>query len=120
LAEGFEAYRNGRYFDAHELWDESRRQRPEQQEAVRELLNALILVATAMHKLHRAKSPSSAAQLLEVALDKLRGTSDGTLGVAVAELTADVERIHGELDGAPSQSSAQIDPSLVPQIRTKS
>jgi uncharacterized protein len=119
LADGFEAYRNGRYFDAHELWEESRRQRPEDQETTRELLKGLILIATAMHKLHRAKSPSGAAQLLEVALHKLQGASDGTLGVAVAELVADVERIHAQLEEVVSQSSAEIDPTHVPQIRTQ-
>ena len=120
LLEGFEAYRNGRYFDAHELWEESRRQRPEDQETTRELLKGLILIATAMHKLHRAKSAAGAAQLLEVALDKLHSTTDGTLGIAVAELVADVERIQAELEEVASQSSAQIDPSIVPQIRTQS
>jgi predicted metal-dependent hydrolase len=119
LAEGFEAYRNRRYFDAQELWEESRRQRPEDQETARELLKALILIASAMQKLHRAKSPAGAAQLLEVALDKLRGASDGTLGIAVAELVADVERIHAEVEEVASQSSAQIDPNHVPQIRTQ-
>lgn len=120
LAEGFEAYRNGRYFDAHDLWEESRRQRPEDDEKARELLKGLILIATAMHKLHRAKSPAGAAQLLEVALDKLHSASDGTLGVAVDDLVIDVERIHAELEGVASQSSAQIDPNQVPQIRTQS
>ncbi len=120
LAEGFDAYRNGRFFDAHELWEESRRQRPEDQETTRELLKGLILIATAMHKLHRAKSPASAAQLLEVALDKLHGAADGTLGIAVADLVADVERIHAELEEVTSQRSGQIDPNIVPQIRTQS
>jgi len=117
LAEGFEAYRNGRFFDAHDLWEESRRQRAEDDETPRELLKGLILIATAMHKLHRAKSPAGAAQLLEVALDKLHSAADGTLGVAVADLVADVERIHAELEEVASQSSPQIDPNIVPQIR---
>ncbi|HMY20055.1 MAG TPA: DUF309 domain-containing protein [Polyangium sp.] len=117
FAAGLEAYRNGRYFDAHELWEESRRHRPDESEAVRELLKALILVATAMHKLHRAKSPNGAAQLLEVALDKLRDTPDGTMGASVQDLIQDVERIHIELEAASSRRPLVIDPAHVPQIR---
>lgn len=121
FAQGLDAYRNGRYFDAHELWEECRRQRPEDQEAARELLNGLILVATAMHKLHRAKSPSGAAQLLEVALAKLRDTSDGVLGVALSDLLADLERVHAEVEEAvSSRSPARINAEHVPQIRTQS
>ncbi len=120
LAAGLEAYRNGRYFDAHELWEESRRHHAEDHEAIRELLKALILVATAMHKLHRAKSPNGAAQLLEVALHKLRDTPDGTLGASVGELIQDVERIHIELEAASSRRPLVIDPSHVPQIRLSS
>jgi uncharacterized protein len=116
FAEGFEAYRDGRYFDAHELWEESRRQRPEDQETLREGLKALILIATAMHKLHRTKSPIGAAQLLEVALDKLRDTPEGTMGVAIADLVADVERIHAVLEPMSVQSLADVDPALVPMI----
>jgi predicted metal-dependent hydrolase len=113
FAEGLEAYRNSRYFDAHELWEESRRQRPEDQEATRQLLKGLILIATAMHKLHRAKSALGAAQLLEVAVDQLRDTAEGVLGVAVQDLVADVERIHAEIDGVASQNSspASVDPN---------
>lgn len=117
FAEGYEAYRDGRYFAAHELWEESRRQRPEDQETIREGMKGLILIATAMHKLHRAKSPIGAAQLLEVALDKLRDTPEGTLGVAIADLIADVERIHGELEPMSVQSLSEVDPAQVPNIR---
>lgn len=119
LAEGLEAYRNGRYFDAHELWEESRRPRPEGLE--RNTVTGLILIATAMHKLYRAKSPSSAAQLIELALDKLRESPEDMLGLAVTELVENLERIHGELEQVASQSpdrlDIQIDPGYVPRIR---
>jgi uncharacterized protein len=122
LADGFDAYHNGRYFDAHELWEESRRPRPEG--PVRNALTGLILIATAMHKLYRAKSPDSAAQLLELALDKLRETPEGTLGLAVTDLVKNVERIIGELEQVAVYSSAQIDvridPGYVLQIRMAS
>jgi len=120
FVEGLEAYRNGRYFDAHELWEESRRQRAEDEEAPREVLQGLILVATAMHKLHRAKSPGGASQLLEVALCKLRETSESVLGVAVKDLVADVARIHAEFEEVGSQNFAHVDPNQVPKIRTLS
>jgi hypothetical protein len=84
----------------------------------------LILIATAMHKLYRAKSPDSAAQLLELALDKLRETPEGTLGLAIADLVSNVERITSELEQVAVYSSAQIDvridPCYVPQIRMAS
>lgn len=117
FVEGYEAYRDGRYFAAHEMWEESRRQRPEDQETLREAMKGLILIATAMHKLHRTKSPIGAAQLLEVALDKLRDIPEGTLGVAIADLIADVERIHAELEPMSVQSLSEVDPAQVPNIR---
>jgi predicted metal-dependent hydrolase len=118
--EGLDAYRDGRYFAAHELWEESRRQRAEDEDSIRRLLKALILIATSMHKLHRAKSASGAAQLLEVALDQLRETPERTLGVAVADLIGDVERIHVAVEEVSSRSPVLIDPAHVPEIHTLS
>jgi hypothetical protein len=73
-----------------------------------------------MHKLHRAKSAAGAAQLLEVALVRLRDTPENTLGVSVAELITDVERIYIAVEEVSSRSPIIIDPAHVPQIRTRS
>jgi uncharacterized protein len=119
LQQGRAAYSDGRFYEAHEVWEEYRRSLPEEGPA-REFLHGLILVATAMHKLHRAKSPSGAAQLLELALDKLRDAPDGTLGIAVAELVEEVSRVQAEVEALEANAEPTIEASHVPHIHDHS
>lgn len=111
-----DAYRAERFYEAHELWEDYRRTLPEG--AARDLAKGLILVATAMHRLHRAKSPSGASQLLELALDKLHEIPDGTAGIAVAAFVADVTRVQGELEKLEDGASAAVASTHVPEIRS--
>jgi len=118
LQEGRAAYDEGRYYEAHEIWEEHRRGLPEADPA-REFLHGLILLATAMHKLHRAKSPSGAAQLLELSLDKLRDAPEGTLGIAVASLVEEVSRVQSEVEALEATEGSReptIEPSHIARI----
>jgi uncharacterized protein len=115
LQQGLAAYRDGRFYEAHEVWEDYRRTLPEEHPA-REFMHSLILVATAMHKLHRAKSPSGAALLLEVALDKLRNVPEKTAGIAVADLVAEVSRVHGEVEALEANGQGAIEARHIPQI----
>ncbi len=115
LQSGLRAYRGQRFYDAQEMWEEYRRTLPEADSA-REFVQGLILVATAMHKLHRAKSPSGAALLLELALDKLRDAPEGTLGLSVAAFVEEVSRVNADLEKLEGSDGGSIEPSQVPHI----
>jgi len=117
---GLDAYRAERFYDAHELWEDYRRTRTESDPS-RELVKGLILVATAMHKLHRAKSPSGAAQLLELALDKLRDAPEGTLDLEVQALVEEVSRVHSDIEALEAKcvegGSIEVEGGYIPTIR---
>lgn len=113
--DGVSAYRNSRFYEAHELWEEFRANLAED-DPKRELVKGLILVATAMHKLHRAKSPSGASQLLELALDKLHEVPEGTAGLDVAGFIKEVTRVQEEVDTLENQQPTSAHPGHVPEL----
>ena len=113
--EALEAYRGERFYEAHERWEEHRRILPDG--ATRELVKGLGLVATAMHKLHRAKSPSGASQLLELALDKLHEVPEGTAGIAIAALASEVSRVQRDIEGLEDGGQTSFESSHIPEIR---
>jgi uncharacterized protein len=73
LRESFEAgaraFDRGAFWDAHEAWEE--RWREETDEGARRVLQGLIQVAAALHKLVVMRSPASAARLFAKGLAKL-------------------------------------------------
>ncbi|MDI1443641.1 DUF309 domain-containing protein [Polyangium sp. 6x1] len=114
---GLDAYAAERFYDAQEIWEEYRRAQPDTDPS-RELVKGLILVATAMHKLYRAKSPSGAAQLLELALDQLRETPEGTAGFDTKALVEDVSRVHADIESLEAAcAEGPIEARYIPAIR---
>jgi predicted metal-dependent hydrolase len=113
--EGFAAYHDGRFYDAQERWEAYRKDEPEG--PARTFLRGLILVAEAMHKIHRAKSPAGAAQALELALDKLRGAPEGTCNIAVTALVQDVERMQAELERLEAAGNDEMPADQAPRIQ---
>lgn len=69
LDAGLVAYRAGRYFEAHERWEES--WRAERRPAHRLMLQALIQLAAALHKQATGIRPGGAPALLHRAATKL-------------------------------------------------
>jgi hypothetical protein len=110
---GVDDYRAGRYFEAHERWEELWLVEPEP--ARKRLLQALIQIAAAMHKLHRQGQRGAAIRLLARARAKLP-ESPGAAGL----LGAEVDRARAALDAA--EASGASDPTgglpaaLVPPI----
>lgn len=113
--DGTSAYQSGRFYEAHELWEEYRQNLAED-DPKRELVKGMILVATAMHKLHRAKSPSGASQLLELALDKLHEVPEGTGGVNLAAFVKEVKRVQDEIDALEDQLPMSLRPEQIPAL----
>jgi hypothetical protein len=115
LQEGVVAYREHRFFEAGEIWEQCRQAQPEDAPA-RTFLHGLTFVATAMHKLHRAKTPSVAAELLELALDKLRSAPEGFGGLSAARIEPEVSRVHKEVERLESEGGDELSIELIPRI----
>ncbi|XXY48737.1 DUF309 domain-containing protein [Sorangium sp. So ce269] len=110
---GLGAYRAGLFFEAHELWEVGWRDEPH---PVRKaFLQGLILVAAAMHKLTRMRSPSGAVRLLRKAHARLAGVPDGTGGVAIGLLLDDVARAASAIERLASEGRTELDASLLPR-----
>lgn len=71
LRRGARLFDEGAYFEAHEAWEEAWRR--ETEPARRTLLQGLIQVAAAFHKLLVVRSPDAAQRLLSRGLAKLDG-----------------------------------------------
>jgi len=87
LLRGRELYLAGRYFEAHEVWEEAWL---EESGDVRVLLQALIQVAAGFVKALRDARPSGALKLFDAALEKLSPLPDGLAGLALAPLRRDL------------------------------
>ncbi|WP_437900303.1 DUF309 domain-containing protein [Sorangium sp. So ce124] len=111
---GLEAYRAGRFFEAHELWESGWRDEPD---PVRKtFLQGLILVAAALHKLTRMQSPPGALRLLDKARARLAGTPDGMGGLAIRLLVDDITRAAAAIEQLVSGERTEIDASLLPRM----
>ncbi|HJK94103.1 MAG TPA: DUF309 domain-containing protein [Polyangiaceae bacterium LLY-WYZ-15_(1-7)] len=99
LAEALEAgralYRAGEPFEAHEVWEDAWRPLPRGPE--RTLLQGLIQLAAAAHKLRSGERVRGAPRLLRKAAAKLRRAS-GALGVDGAALGAECEALAERLE----------------------
>jgi predicted metal-dependent hydrolase len=102
LARGRDLYEAGRFFDAHEAWEEAW---VAETGDVRLLLQGLIQVAAGMVKALRDERPAGAARLFEAALEKLERLPDGLAGVAVSRFRAELRQAAGAArrwrDGGP-------------------
>lgn len=99
LAEAFAAgkrlYDDGRYWDAHEAWEE--RWRIAESDAEKTFLQALIQIAASLHKKLVMKDEESAARLLAKGLAKL----DATPASIPRELGFDVDAFRRSLPDGP-------------------
>jgi uncharacterized protein len=87
LLRGRVLYDAGRFFDAHEVWEEAwLAERGE----VRALLQGLIQVAAGYVKGLRDLRPAGSVKLFEAALAKLEPLPDGLAGVALDRFRADL------------------------------
>lgn len=113
LARGLELYREGRFWHAHEAWEEAW---VAEEGGARRLLHGLIQLAAACHKAFVQRQPAGCASLCEKALDKLDGLPSPCEGVDVARVRGEARAMlaaakrwqAGELDG--------LAPALAPRL----
>ncbi|WP_437819340.1 DUF309 domain-containing protein [Sorangium sp. So ce1078] len=111
---GLRAYRDGLFYEAHELWEIGWRDEPD---PVRKaFLQGLILVAAALHKLTRMQSPSGAVRLLDKAHARLAGVPEGMGGIAVGLLSGDIARAARAIERLAIEGRAELDASLLPRM----
>jgi len=92
--QGLAAYRQGRYFEAHEHWEDLWRAEPPGERKL--CLQALVQLAAGLHKLRSGIRPRGAPALLERAADKLSRVSRPCFGVDPARLLPQVRRLQAE------------------------
>jgi predicted metal-dependent hydrolase len=111
LRAGLEAYAAGRYFEAHERWEEHWLAERDPRE--RRFVQALIQIAAAMHKARVTGQIGGAMRLLARALEKLRSLPPSHAGIDVGALLGAGERALAALarDGA-------LDAALVPRLES--
>ncbi|WP_437593450.1 DUF309 domain-containing protein [Sorangium sp. So ce1000] len=111
---GLDAYRAGRFFEAHELWEPGWR---EETDPVRKtFLHGLILVAAALHKLTEMQRPLGALRLLRKARIRLVGMPEGMGGMAIALLVDDILRAAAAIEQIASGETTELDASLLPRM----
>jgi predicted metal-dependent hydrolase len=87
LLQGRLLYQAGRFFEAHEAWEEAWLV---EQGEVRALLQGLIQVAAGFVKGLRDRRPAGAVRLFEAALARLEPLPDGLAGVALDRFRVDL------------------------------
>jgi predicted metal-dependent hydrolase len=119
FAEGLRAYRAGQHYEAHEFWEELWNEENDPDRS--RLLQALIQVASAIHKATNDVAPRGALRLLDSAQERLVGLPDDYQGIDVAALRRAMTRVRsvvaGEIDAG--QGHCRLAASHVPPIETR-
>jgi predicted metal-dependent hydrolase len=112
---GLDAYRAGDHYEAHELWEEI--WHDEADDHRRALLQALIQIASAVHKARNDVAPRGSLRLIERALSHLEGLPPAFMGVDIARLRNDAARFATQVERVLLESgSCRIAAELVPPI----
>jgi predicted metal-dependent hydrolase len=113
--EGLSTYASGDHYEAHEKWEELWNEEDDDDERL--FLQALIQLASAVHKLLHDVEPRGALRLLDRALEKTANHAAVHHGIALGELRQDIARFRKEAERAIPAGVKTLNRSLVPQIR---
>jgi len=111
---GLEAYRAGQHYEAHEFWEEL--WQDEEDDERRRFLQALIQIASAMHKILHDVGPRGSLRLLDRAIEWLDPLGDTYDGMRVAALRAGVRRCRDEIARLLEAGRHDLDRAFVPPI----
>jgi len=105
LERGRELYAAGRFFEAHEAWEAAWRV---ESGPMRRLLQGLIQVAAANHKMAVQRQPIGMVRLIGMAIERLAPFPDGFAGLQLDRFRSDLGRSGEEaltwLAGGPAPS----------------
>jgi uncharacterized protein len=113
--DGVAAYRGGQHYEAHEHWEELWHAEVDPDRS--RFLQALIQVASAVHKAKNDVGPRGAVRLLDAARDKLEGLPDAYLSVDLRALREGIARCREEVDRlCAAGGPVKLDDAFVPAI----
>jgi len=112
---GLEAYGQGLHYEAHEFWEEI--WLDEENDVRRSLLQALIQMTSAIHKVQNHVARPGSITLLSRALDRLQTVPDEYEGVDIAALREAIVRCRTEVERLVSEGDDVLDPRFIPSIR---
>jgi uncharacterized protein len=115
--QGLAEYRSGRYFEAHERWEEI--WRDEKDPVRRNFVQGLIQIAAAMHKLLRMGSATGALRLLERGHDRLSVAPPGSGGLDLPRLLEDIARARTEIARLAAVGRTDLAAAFVPAIEVE-
>ena len=115
--QGLEAYGQGLHYEAHDFWETL--WEGEDDDRHRLFLQALIQVASAMHKVLNDVGPNGALRLLDRALEKTAGLPESYGGIALGRMRTEVAACRVEVarrlaDGTPTSLDRRMIPTIAP------
>jgi uncharacterized protein len=113
LLRGAALFDQGRFWDAHEAWEEAWL---EEDGEVRLLLQGLIQVAAGYHKATVQLQPNGCVKLLRSGLDKLEPLPLALLGVPLARFLPEVQRTLAEARRWQSGELPSFPRDLLPRL----
>jgi len=114
---GIETYHAGDHYEAHEYWEALWHHEDDETRA--RFLQALIQVASAVHKACNDVAPRGSLRLLSRATERLEGIEDIYMGVDVRRLREDMVRCSSAVQEALEASGGAhctVDPSVAPAL----
>lgn len=112
IERGRALFNEGRFFEAHEEWEEAWRVETGNR---RIPLQGLIQIAAALHKASRGESPGGCARLLDAGLARL-GEAPAVAGLELSNLRADVIAFRQSADGWLTGTPGAAPPAEFPVL----
>lgn len=112
LARGTDLFNRGRFFEAHDAWEDGWRV---ERGARRLLLQGLIQVAAAFVKLERG-APGSALELLDKGMEKLTNTGPDDGGIDLPALLGSLERWRSVTAQMAETGAREYDGAALPRL----
>jgi len=109
---GIEEFNRGAYFEQHETLEIAWRREPG---PVRDLYQGILQIGVACYQIERGNFPG-ALKMLERGLRRLRPFAPERLGIDLARLIADAERLRDEVTRLGAERWAELDRGLFPKI----
>ena len=112
VMKGIEEFNRGEFYEQHETLETAWRVEPR---PVRRLYQAILQIGVACYHLERGNR-TGALRVLERGLHKLHPFAPACMGIDVAHLIADAERLHEQAQSADPDHLVQLDRALFPRI----
>ena len=112
VMKGIEEFNRGEFYEQHVALETAWRAEPR---PVRKLYQGILQIGVACYHLERGNR-TGALHLLERGLRKLRPFAPVCLGIDVARLIADAERLHVQTQSVGPDHLVQLDRALFPRI----